>query len=133
MQAGEPWLPYVVQQHTGYGPDHYDLMLQQGEALWTWRLDQPPGSQPGPLNARRIADHRLAYLTYEGPIGGGKGGEGGEGSRGRCRIVDRGRFRMRSLEDGRLALELAGGDLAGVFELRRVNEAEDLWQLRRSQ
>jgi hypothetical protein len=28
------------------------------------------------MDAQRIADHRPAYLTYEGPISGGRGGRG---------------------------------------------------------
>ena len=51
---------------------HWDLMLEQPESLWTWRLDRPPEHGKSP-KADRIADHRLAYLEYEGPVSGNRG------------------------------------------------------------
>jgi hypothetical protein len=51
---------------------HWDLMLESGEVLRTWRLTAPP--RPGEVvNAVRVFDHRLLYLDYEGPISGGRG------------------------------------------------------------
>ncbi|MFK7817989.1 MAG: DNA polymerase ligase N-terminal domain-containing protein [Planctomycetaceae bacterium] len=51
---------------------HWDLMLEQPECLWTWRLSEPP-EHSQTTNAKRIADHRKAYLEYEGPISGNRG------------------------------------------------------------
>lgn len=102
---------YVVQHHTGGGGrDHFDLMLQRGDVLWTWQLETMPGSGSAgrPPEAVRIADHRLAYLTYEGPI---------SGSRGRCRIVDSGQVRWLAVDADRVVVELSGGALAGRFDL----------------
>jgi hypothetical protein len=68
-----PALRYVVLYHTGFGEDHYDLMLElePGAKLSTWRLPHwPPqgGDQFTP-----IAEHRRDYLDYEGPISGDRG------------------------------------------------------------
>ncbi len=47
-------------------------MLENGATLRTWRLSRPP-DLAGPIEVRAIADHRLAYLTYEGPVSGNRG------------------------------------------------------------
>ena len=66
---------YVVLHHTGYPgqPDHFDLMLAVDDAgpLRTWRLIRWP-AEVGDA-AEPIHDHRRRYLTYEGPISGGRG------------------------------------------------------------
>ena len=67
---------YVVLHHTGVVPEHYDLMVQLpgAEKLVTWRILTPPEAWgANPPVAERIADHRVAYLTYEGEISGGRG------------------------------------------------------------
>ena len=66
---------YVVLHHTGYPgqPDHFDLMLavDADGPLKTWRLTRWP-AEPSDV-AEPIHDHRRRYLTYEGPISGGRG------------------------------------------------------------
>lgn len=65
---------FVVLHHKGHGDPHWDLMIERGGFLETWRLPLPrpvADSLAGP--AERIGDHRPAYLDYEGPIGGGRG------------------------------------------------------------
>jgi predicted ABC-type ATPase len=52
---------------------HWDLMLEAGDVLCTWRLERPPRGAPETIPAERISDHRLAYLDYEGPVSGGRG------------------------------------------------------------
>lgn len=50
---------------------HWDLMLETGDVLKTWRLPAPPpvdGSKAEP-----IGDHRRMYLDYEGPVSGNRG------------------------------------------------------------
>ncbi len=73
-------LPIVELLHTlPDGSDHVDWMIAQDPdatlPLITFRLSRPltelkPG---GKVIAERIADHRPAYLAYEGPIAGGRG------------------------------------------------------------
>ena len=51
---------------------HWDLMLEVGEVLRTWRLDAIP--RPGcTCHALQLPDHRLIYLDYEGPVSGDRG------------------------------------------------------------
>ena len=68
---------------------HWDWMLEQGEKLWTWQLLKLPVRWQAALEGKplqleptiatqtvsihKLADHRLAYLDYEGPISGGRG------------------------------------------------------------
>ena len=66
---------FVIQKHTTGGASHYDLMLEAGGALATWRLRRlPTVMKPGgSMPAQALPDHRLAYLSYEGEISGGRG------------------------------------------------------------
>ncbi len=59
-------------------PSHWDLLLERGESCWTWAMERLPGQLSGkdsPLSveARRLPDHRLHYLDYEGRVGNGRG------------------------------------------------------------
>jgi len=113
---------FVVHLHSGYGPAHYDLMLRSGEALATWQLPRPPAGmkQGESMPARRLADHRLAYLTYEGPV-----------SRGRGEVArhDDGSYEL--LEEGPDAwrIRLAGRAIRGTYHLRRSGPGPDDWML----
>lgn len=46
---------------------HWDLMVEEQGALKTWALAAEP-TQTDPQTATWLADHRLAYLEYEGPL-----------------------------------------------------------------
>lgn len=65
------WSPFAILEHD-YPFLHWDLLLQQGDVLKTWRLLQPvtPGTW---IAAEQLSDHRLHYLTYEGPVSGNRG------------------------------------------------------------
>ena len=52
--------------------DHWDFMLEAEGSLRTWALEVAP--EPGiEIAAQELADHRLDYLEYEGPISGDRG------------------------------------------------------------
>lgn len=51
---------------------HWDLMLECGDTLRTWRLDRVP-TVTATIPADPLPDHRLAYLDYEGPVSGARG------------------------------------------------------------
>ena len=56
---------FTVSRHTGSKEgDHFDLLLEHGETLKTWRLENT--SFQFPQAARQIKDHRKTYLDYEG-------------------------------------------------------------------
>jgi hypothetical protein len=91
---------------------HFDLFLEAGDVLRSWRLAAPPA--PGvPFAAEATPDHRKLYLDYEGPVSGGRG-----------HVVrwDAGTFDW--LEDGgdAVRVRLCGGRLDGVLELVRGGE-----------
>ena len=53
-------------------PSHWDLMFEEQGALRTWAVESEPAIGAS-ANAEALADHRLAYLTYEGEVSGGRG------------------------------------------------------------
>lgn len=100
-------------------------MFESGDRLRTWATDLPLAPNVD-LPARRLDDHRLAYLDYEGPISGG---------RGEVRAVDRGSYAIETWESTTVRVHLEGHQLAGVLELRKVDSVElsrtlDRWTLR---
>jgi hypothetical protein len=74
-------MPRFVVLHHDWPTPHFDLMLEVGGVLKTWRLAVEPINDE-PINAVLIADHRLDYLDYEGPVSGNRGNvkrwDGGE-------------------------------------------------------
>ncbi|MGD9857152.1 MAG: DNA polymerase ligase N-terminal domain-containing protein [Planctomycetaceae bacterium] len=51
---------------------HWDLMLEAGDVLRTWRLEQEP-RMDAEIGAEPLPDHRRLYLDYEGPVSGNRG------------------------------------------------------------
>ncbi len=94
---------------------HWDLMLERGSVLRTWRLTAPPSA--GHAIAAAVAfDHRLHYLDYEGPISGGRGS-----------VVrwDRGTFTGRVEDESSIEVHLRGERLQGRLLLERCEG--DTW------
>ena len=114
---------FVIHAHSGFGPLHFDLMLQHGAALATWQFaDNPVESAERELTGERIQDHRTAYLDYEGPVSGGRG----RGDR-----VEAGTFDLIGEQPDRWELALAGRRLRGSFALCRCRGSSDRWCFRR--
>ena len=92
---------------------HWDLMLEAGDALRTWRLleDLRDFQNPGDLviAAETLPDHRLAYLDYEGPV---------SGNRGFVKRWDAGEYELIAEDDSRIRIALSGERIRGEFELR---------------
>jgi hypothetical protein len=110
---------FVVQEHATPEGVHWDLMLEQGEALLTFRLaERPENTLAHPITATRIFDHALRFLTYEGPVQKGTG---------RVRIVERGTYRLSEEKDDWMAIDLQGVALRGKFVLMRKKGAT--WEL----
>lgn len=116
---------FVIQIHSGHGPLHYDLMLSPDadSPLATWSLPASPADLPAGqgLSARKLPDHRRAYLTYQGPV---------SGDRGRVEILDRGRYRTIARHARRWVFELQGRRIVGRFELLAHGDG-DAWVLHR--
>ncbi len=112
---------FAILHHITRGGEHWDLMLERTGVLLTWQLQRDPTSEtPWPIAARRIGDHRLAYLDYEGPV---------SGDRGRVIRVDGGPLTIVAEQPDRLTFELKGSQWAGRFLLRRTGEND--WALDR--
>ncbi len=62
---------FVILTHDWPTP-HWDLLLEAGDALLSWRLLAEP-SAGATIPAERNADHRKMYLDYEGPVSGNRG------------------------------------------------------------
>ena len=79
-------------------PSHWDLMLEWTTFLRTWALYEQP--EPGrSQDAEALDDHRLAYLTFEGAVSGGRG-----------TVVrwDEGTYKLLEENASRIRVELAG-------------------------
>ncbi len=99
---------FVILEHQWNGV-HWDLMLEQGEALATWAIDAPIVDGVD-LPARSLASHRRHYLDYEGPI---------SGDRGTVRRVDRGTYEAVVWSPDRIVVQLQGETTQGTAELWR--------------
>ena len=65
---------FVVQEHIIDDQTHWDLMLRCGERLLTWKVDLHPSRwSDTEIFCKKVFDHRLKYLTYEGPISDNRG------------------------------------------------------------
>jgi hypothetical protein len=108
---------FVILEHD-HPQLHWDLMLEAGNALRTWRLASPPQEEQV-IPIEPIGDHRLAYLDYEGPV---------SGNRGSVRRWDWGTFEQ--VQDGArpLSVELCGQRIQGRLEL--FEDGHGGWQLR---
>lgn len=98
---------FVLLAHDHPHP-HFDLMLDIGESLRTWRLSTMPVAG-ATLLAVPLGDHRREYLDYEGHV---------SGDRGNVRRVDEGEYRLIEDAHGRVILELQGQQVAGVITLQ---------------
>jgi hypothetical protein len=101
-------------------PTHWDFMLEHGGVLWTWALSEEP-TVGRRLAALRLADHRLAYLEYEGEVSGGRGA---------VTRWDAGHYERMHEEADDLVLRMSGQRISGeVILSRRDPSADQYWFL----
>ena len=72
-----------------------------------------------PCRAEALADHRLEYLRYEGPVSGG---------RGEVARWDQGAYRLVGCSEDEWIVELRGERLQGRVVLRRIAAEPQFWQ-----
>lgn len=74
--------PAALLRHQTQAGSHFDWLLgipgsesDPAARLWTARVDLPSTHwrDAGKLTLTRLPDHRRIYLTYQGPISGGRG------------------------------------------------------------
>jgi hypothetical protein len=120
MRKDKP-LRFVIQRHTRDGEQpHWDLMLEKGRVLETYRVSLPPedwGDKAA--EAVRIFDHSLKFLSYEGSV---------NNSKGRVEIADCGTYRLIEKNENQQKLLFAGKLLRGKFQLCLIEG--DRWELR---
>ena len=111
---------FVIQQHDRQGePTHWDFMLEQGDALKTFRLDSPPAEWLShPARATPIWDHPARFLSYEGPVNRGLG---------RVKIAEKGIYETLVQHQNSWEVELEGQIVKGRFSLTR--SGQDSWEL----
>jgi hypothetical protein len=106
-------LRYVILRHVtppdGQRPSHWDFMLEAGEVLRSWALLEPP-LEGRSTEAEALDDHRLAYLSYEGPV---------SGDRGHVTAYDRGDYVLLAEKDDCLVVRLTGERLRCELTMRR--------------
>ncbi len=95
-------------------PLHWDFMVEQGETLRTWALAEEPTPNRC-IAAESLADHRLAYLDYEGPIAG---------NRGYVTRWDRGEYTIEESTPEKLVLTVHGEELIGRVEVMLTADSE---------
>lgn len=111
-------------------PSHWDFMLEAGEVLWTWELRELPTawkailpqtkSSPNTIvSAMRLADHRLAYLDYEGPLTNDRGNVSREMS---------GEYQLLESTAQRIVVRLTTEKLQTTVDLAETSQM-GLWQL----
>ena len=110
---------FVIQKHQKDQDVHWDLMLQEGDHLTTWQTPAPPERWSEiPLHCQKIFDHRLKYLTYEGPL---------SNNRGEVYIVTAGTYQPIQITENDWQIRLESDSMSGLLGLRKIRE--DQWQL----
>ncbi len=114
---------FVILRHEfPHGSDpssHWDIMFEERGVLLTWACHCRPDSKAVGA-ARQLADHRLAYLDYEGPV---------SGDRGTVTRWDEGTYRASDSTADRWAVELHGKRLAGRLVLSLKDHATGVWSI----
>ncbi len=115
---------FVVLRHTDRHGVHYDLMIDLGERLATWKCPGPPEeSGTSGQSCTRIADHRRRYLDYEGPI---------SGARGRVARHDHGLCDLLVRQEDDWKMDFHGERLKGTHILKRQKVEKSKSQNRRT-
>ena len=99
---------FVVHHHIKGSETHFDLMIHRGDKLATWAFPDMPGDRS--MEGRRLFDHRLRYLQFEGEL---------SRSRGRTAIVDRGTCDVLRWDDKCIEAVFHGDAFVGRYFLLR--------------
>ncbi len=108
---------FVILEHRLEQGVHWDFMLEWGEVLRTWSLQQPPDSG-GEIAATGLPDHRKQFLDYEGPISEG---------RGNVSRWSHGEYRLLEESPQTVQAELVGQKVAGRVTLSRHSDEAAVW------
>lgn len=98
---------YVIQKHSHRdNPVHWDLMIQSGDKLLTWRIDLSPSElrEDVAVKAVVIADHELRFLDYQGAVNNGLGS---------VEIADKGECKILRQDQSQIEVMFSGKVLSG--------------------
>lgn len=111
---------FVIQKHAAPDtPVHWDLMLEAGGVLQTYRIPLPPQELlKTATTAVRILDHPLKFLTYEGKLSRNKG---------TVQIADAGTYQLVDDDENHQQIQLDGRLLRGTLSLTHIEN--DRWEL----
>lgn len=115
---------FVVLRHDpprgGTRPLHWDFMLESGGVLRTWALDRPPDEDAGVERfADALADHRIAYLEFEGEVSGGRGS---------VTRWDCGDYNAISWQANQIIVDLQGSRLHGRAYFNQIDSPSQRWR-----
>ena len=101
---------FVIQQHERQDePTHWDLMLEKSDVLETYRVNKPPEEWgKGLIEAVKIFNHPLKFLTYQGSVNNGKGN---------VTIADSGVYRLLTENENKLTVDFEGVIVKGIKEI----------------
>jgi hypothetical protein len=101
---------FVIHEHqTQDAPVHWDLMLEQGDVLKTYRLNRAPEAMlTHPCLAVPIFDHHTRFLQYEGPVQKGLG---------QVKRVDSGTYESVAMTERTWTVDLEGTLLQARVQL----------------
>ena len=111
---------FVILRHDSPRGEHFDFMLEASGVLKTWALPRAPEAGVE-MECEALADHRLAYLDYEGPI---------SGDRGVVTRWDCGTYTVKRQSDREWVVTLAGERIAGQTTLLRPGHDQKRWTFR---
>jgi hypothetical protein len=101
---------FTISHHSGAKEgDHFDLLLEHGETLKTWRLENTAFQFP--QSAKQMKDHKKLYLDYEGEISGG---------RGTVKIWDTGTYTIDRWDEKHIRIALTGRQTRTRLRLDRA-------------
>lgn len=111
---------FVIQKHTKRKTIHYDLMLERSGKLITWQIKKL-SSRGVLMEAKKIQDHRLDYLFYQGKVSRG---------RGRVKIWDKGAYKITGkYSNDYFVVRFSGKKITGPFCFIRGPVKSDIWYL----
>jgi len=110
---------YVVQEHDASNL-HWDFRLERDGVLKSWALPKKPPTDAGPRRlAIQVDDHSLEHGDFEGTIPEGEYGAG------TVKIWDRGTFEVIEWSDHKVAVEIQGEKLNGIYYLIQTKPEEE--------
>ena len=112
-------MPRFVVLHHDHPFVHWDLLLENGKNCRTWRLLSKPTAEMTVFESEVMADHRLFYLDYEGPV---------SGDRGTVTRVDSGTMEWQINEPGLCQVLVQGDVWQGTVLLEQI--AGNRWTCR---